>query len=1653
MIKKVFLFSLTIFAISFKGLFAQCSGITFTTNDTVGCTPLIGKFTAKNFPAGSDFSWDFGSGYSSRSSVDSIKINIYNSAGTFTVSLKVYLPGSGPVCTITKNNYISVSAKPTVQFTINKTLLCGGGDTVTFTDVSVGSADRNWLIDGVSYLNGPKVLKHYFNLSGYKSVSLSIHNSIGCFAIKNIDSAVNVISKPKIDFVSNILTGCSPLNITFTPIDSGFLYQTITSYSWSFPGSATPATSTKNPTVLYNTAGSFNVSLTITTNLGCTYTVTKTAYINVGSPVSITFLADKTTPCASQVIRLINTTVGVPLPGTITWVLPKIAGITKGDTSSDTVYIQIPNTGTYTIGLKYLYNNCFSSLTKTNYLTVTPPTAMFSSLDQINCTIPDTVAITNMSVMPLTGINTYSWTVTDTNNVIEATSTAVNPTFIINKFGRFTVQLISSNSNGCSDIMRLNNFIIVDTAAANFSAFPLFACTGQPISFYSTTPLFSKAPNRFKWTFYSHDKIHTLNYSMNGTDTLPNPIVVYDTVGIYKVRMVIFNKFGCGDTLIKDTAITIGKDTADFTSDNQNICAGNTILFIQDSRPQIATLVHSWVIQHTDSSNITMTGTGNTIKDTFLIPGKYDVKYVSKNATYCSDSITKKDYIKVSGIKAKPISNKTSGCALSTINFSTALIYNFHFVSPSVLIQYRWTCDTAGNGAVTNGYSIANSTSSATGITFSKNGTYKVNCTYINSEGCVYMDTLNAIIINIGMKAYFDILPRYCLYDTGFVVNNSILNPVSYKWLSDGAVSFSPSDTSKNPILLFSLRGLHPVSLIAKSIDGCVDTMKKNIVITKPTANFFSNDTLTVCGPSLVTFHSRSSSDVVLHTWDFGDGSPALKTTDTTASHVFSIKNGRSLFKVMLTVEDTYGCKDFMVKQNYVRILGPVPFFTITGTKGCEPLTVHITDSSKDVFKFYFNYGFGPVDSITIADKIYTLSSPTLIYSVYKPFLVVEDSTGTCIQFYQPLDSIVVYSKPKAYFYTNNRTTCVQSAVFFNDTSVGAVKWKWDFDGDGIIDDTTQNPFHTYSSPGKFTVKLIVINQFGCSDTLVKINYIEAIARPVAKFSVSDTVVCRHTAISFTNQSTSVSPLVKYHWDFGVPGLFTDTSGMANPPPFTYDITGLYTVKLYILDSTGCDDSLVKTNVIRVLDSVPPDRPEIYYLTVVNDKDIRIVWNKNQSNNFNAYNLYRNDGGSFINLVSKNVVTDTTYLDATGINVKTQSYNYALGAMDKCSKGSILGTIHNSIYLDATTLSQNSNIIKWTGYHGWNPGSYNYKLYRNSTYAGTYSFYAQLTDLDTFFIDKNLCDSDYFYYVEAINVGTNFVSRSNIDFNHPPFYIPKTPTELIRATVINDKDILVEWDTSGIVNTNKKLYLLDKLDAAGIFRNIKSTTTNSHIDSLVDVHAKYYTYRVRMQDYCGNIIPESNIGRSIYLSATNNDYNVLLSWNPYDDWANKVKQYGLEFYNSRDKKFTLVAIIPGTDTTYNDTQFYNTDSAYCYRVSAIEDGQAIPDTSVSNLAYIFLPPKLNVPNAFSPNDDGINDVFYAQGIFIQNLTGKPPLDYLLIIYDRWGSELFETNDITKGWDGTFHDKPCEEGVYIYNIRATGFDKHRFNYRGTLQLLR
>lgn len=88
-----------------------------------------------------------------------------------------------------------------------------------------------------------------------------------------------------------------------------------------------------------------------------------------------------------------------------------------------------------------------------------------------------------------------------------------------------------------------------------------------------------------------------------------------------------------------------------------------------------------------------------------------------------------------------------------------------------------------------------------------------------------------------------------------------------------------------------------------------------------------------------------------------------------------------------------------------------------------------------------------------------------------------------------------------------------------------------------------------------------------------------------------------------------------------------------------------------------------------------------------------------------------------------------------------------------------------------------------------------------------------------------------------------------------------------------------------------------------------------------------------------------------------------------------------------------------------------------------------------------------VPNAFSPDNDGLNDVF--------RMYSKTDMqrDISFAIYNRWGEKVFAASDQSSGWDGTYHNRPADVGTYFYSLHYTCSDGTKRTLKGALMLIR
>ena len=136
---------------------------------------------------------------------------------------------------------------------------------------------------------------------------------------------------------------------------------------------------------------------------------------------------------------------------------------------------------------------------------------------------------------------------------------------------------------------------------------------------------------------------------------------------------------------------------------------------------------------------------------------------------------------------------------------------------------------------------------------------------------------------------------------------------------------------------------------------------------------------------------------------------------------------------------------------------------------------------------------------------------------------------------------------------------------------------------------------------------------------------------------------------------------------------------------------------------------------------------------------------------------------------------------------------------------------------------------------------------------------------------------------------------------------------------------------------------------------------------------------------------------------------------------------------------TLIALF----TLFHREARCQTKLGRTYRVVAYKKGD-LSVLSVSNETIIVPSMSLYIPNTFTPNGDGINDTF--------GISGEAIKEFNMIIYNRWGDQVFSSNNTNTRWDGTFQGKKVSSGTYVYKVIATDPTGTRQTQEGNVNVI-
>jgi gliding motility-associated-like protein len=394
--------------------------------------------------------------------------------------------------------------------------------------------------------------------------------------------------------------------------------------------------------------------------------------------------------------------------------------------------------------------------------------------------------------------------------------------------------------------------------------------------------------------------------------------------------------------------------------------------------------------------------------------------------------------------------------------------------------------------------------------------------------------------------------------------NGSPINVWTYNF-GDGN-----SSNSQNPTHAYSLAGTYTVNLVVTAANGQADAEVKPSYITVnplPTSDF----TASTNGCSLpvgVTF-TNTSIGGISYEWDFGNGQTSTQQNPATVNYTTA-----GTYAVTLISTNSFGCVDTTI-QNIVISSFQAGIDAPISTCAGSPLT--ISDLST-VGADQWSWSFPGANSTSSGSQnnMISYASP----GTYTISLTAQNTVAGCMD--NTSVSIDVLPIPVPNLTADLTSGCAPLNVSFSSTGDSGSTYSWDF-GDGQTS-PLENPSHTYTTDGSFTVTLSVTDANGCTGVFSMPNYINTQA-PTGTITADTMSGCAPLTVQLASNVTSpLDPIVSWVWDFGDGTTYTGEF----PPSHVYAV-GSFDVTLTVTTAGGCSSTvtapaLIQTGQIDLVD-------------------------------------------------------------------------------------------------------------------------------------------------------------------------------------------------------------------------------------------------------------------------------------------------------------------------------------------------------------------------------------------------------------------------------------------------------------------------------------
>jgi gliding motility-associated-like protein len=1451
------------------------------------------------------------------------------------------------------------------------------------------------------------------------------------------------ISQPVVSFTASESVACAPANITFTNTTTGCTGAE--TYLWA--AGTGDVSNNENPVFNYSVGGVYTVSLTVTCD---GFVVPQTMVITIFDPPIAAFSDVEMHGCNpyNAGFEDLSTIGDAPID---TWLWYFGDGTTGSTQDPSHNYI---TSGSYNVSLFVTdQNDCTTQVTHNGVVQVAnDPVVSFQADNPTWCTAPHTVNFTS-SVTTSFGLgSTLVWDFGDGS----AVGSGASPTHIYSSTGVYDVTLTVTDDYGCETIVVIDDYIRVTEAVPEYSVLEgTVVCLGEDVHFvnetgysclwnfgdgatstqstpihvynttgdmsvtftvdpggpceesttfnllveqviasYTTTPanLFScTTPFTVNFTNTSTSNGTSFFYLFQdgGSSTSEDPSHTYNSTGVYQPTLTVTTVSGCFHTYI-GPVITINSPSASFTGDTIEGCEPLLIDFTYNGTTPIGSITNwSW---NFDNGQTIPSGT-NTSSSTFAA-GEYTVTLTVTDNNSCTNSATLD--ILVGTVYVPNID------VFDNDEDHTPLPDHFICAQDTVALwveewdnddfELTWWIDSSSNQDVSEEFT-EHAFDQDTGWVYLHMITLYNGCRDTILWDSLYIS--GPIIRGISYETECSSPRDYIFSVDTLLASNWDWEIYNWSGPNESFLSTSYGSTDVDyPFTFPPTPNSFWIRVTAyNDTTGCVFVDSLQITITAPQAIFAIIDDER-CVDEDITFFGGTSVNAAEYYWDYGDGTNSGWSTNATSVHAYSTVD---FFTVTLRVRDANGCEDFM--DDEIHIMGPEIHISADEIFGCNSLAVTfteniITDDPISWVMWEFGDGEHTFGTGTIDPHTYLSAG---VYSV----TVTAHTVNGCETSEVYTDYITV-AEVTAFFSAPVQAACVNDSISFAaiETNTSYV-YTWNFGEGSDVVGNNPTPSHTYTAGGYYDVYLEVNNGLGCVSELLLDDYI-TIQEPIANFSIVDNNPPCYPVEPEIITNNSVFPVgtpLYYEWIMGT----NDTIDIEDPE-YLYTIPGNFTIILNLSTPLGCTATYSQAITINgpyaealISDTSACVGQDITF-EIINQQNVdEFIWVVGGGDSYtdevftHSYDLVPPEGYFPVNLSMTSGSCNVIFV----YNV----YIYQVVAgMTITDPGSIVidGGACSPFDGVLTSLSTNDDFRYWyiNGIPYGAGGSTEPHIFTNNTATD------QTVNVSLAIEDIHGCYDSISYSIDV-------------------YALPQVT--ITQDTVICFGDAITIYATGGV---NYVWSPNESISAVNIQSPVVDPETD--ITYYVDVYnarncVRSDSVHIAVQQEPTITLTQSTdtviIGDSVTSLLVSDQDGLSFDWTP---------QEFISCYDCPSPVF-----YPEESMRYNLTV---EDSAQCFRYNYYIDIVVIEQYT------------LDVPGAFTPLGSEGNRIVYANGYGIRELLQ-------FRIYNRWGEEVFFTDDIKKGWDGYYNGQLQNIDNYSYYVEAEMYNGTIQSKKGQIMLIR